>query len=151
MMPNYTAIYYINWNRLLSWSVDQALMLPKQKAWLEALYVPINTVYNRFLTYREDAHFRIVTNGQMCRLRGALNTKFDTIQRRITITQGGDSILYAYTIAENQSQYLPQYLGNGISDFVVNVPIEIEPFGEDIKRLIETYKRPTKTYTINYV
>lgn len=144
-------IYKIDWSKFITMNMPELLLKTKQLSWLRGLISPLVSSHNAFLAFIEDYDFRIVTNGQVCRLRGALNTKFDPTLRRITIAKGSADKLYVFTHAENNPQYLTKYLGVGGGNFIVNVPVILLGNDAAIRLLIDTYKRPTKTYTINYV
>lgn len=146
-------IYNLDWYKFAIWNIAAVLQQNKLVVFVKALLQPVITLHDDFSAYQNQTRFVLHTTGQVCRLRGALNTVFDTTLRRITITDGliGE-VLYAYTVAENNPQYLPQFLHdtNGYQ-FIVNVPVSLIGNDADIRRFINTYKLPTTKYIINYV
>jgi hypothetical protein len=146
-------IYNMDWWKFAIWNIPEQLQLSRLVVFLKAILQPINMLYNDFLLYQTYTRGVIKTNGQVCKLRGALNSNFDPSLRRITITGGViQQVLYVYTMAENKPQYLPQYL-NDIDgyQFIVNIPQALSINDASFRLFINTYKLPTTKYIINYV
>lgn len=127
-------------------------------------------VHGGFMSWRERTDRRLECNGQVCRLRGALNDLFDPKERRIAICDGDvrggqDGGLRMFVRAEERHVLVPRRNGeramilnrrgfSGASgyDFWILIPALLR--GEiDETRLnatVGTYKLASKIWAINY-
>lgn len=144
-------IYKLNATKMIELTYQYSLLLPNAFKAIKSFVAPLVTLNGYFNLYRKQTYFEIETNGQVCKLRGGLNTKFDYTLRRIYITDGvGGTIRRAYKENENKPLYLPTYLQVSGTDFIVNIPVELSPLETDIKLFLNKFKLPTKTYQIIY-
>lgn len=79
------SIYNINWFRLVKMLVLPAVNKPTLLAFINAALAPLRTNYDTFLSFKEDAEYRVKHNGQICYLQKMLNDKFDNSLRRIKV------------------------------------------------------------------
>lgn len=134
------------------------LRKPLQIAVLYAYTKPLEVLYIKWQNYRNDNLYKLNHNGQICRLREALNDGFDISLRRIYIDgDGGDAQrTYIYTPGENQTKYLGTlYIRNSLefadngADFIVYVPGSImQTQSFEVRALIDFYKMSSKRYLI---
>lgn len=149
--------YDINYNKLAVLLLPTFLRKPKIVSFVQALFLPIDTLHYQWQLKREDDWYKIDHTGQVCKLRKALNDKLDPQERRIYIDDG-DSFprKYIYTGAENKPVHLgkifinknSEYVGTG-ADFIVFVPEEIiSSQFHLLDSIIKFYKLASKRYQI---
>lgn len=150
--------YNINFYKLAFDWLFVDLRKPRLLAFIYAVIRPLVTLHNAWKSYRAANIYKLEHNGQVCRLRKALNDAFDLDLRRIYIDgTGGEAMrTYIYTPAENQTKYLGTiYLYNSLefvdtgADFLVYVPASIVaslPF--ELRAMIDFYKLGGKRYLI---
>lgn len=163
-------IYNVNIKRLALLVLPTWLRRPLVGALIYAGVSPLGRLLQELRTYRDATSYRLRHNGQVCRLRGALNDMFDPKERRITISDGSaaggpDSCLRLFARAEEKHELVPCRNGSramilnrrgfsGVSgyDFWVSIPAQLR--GEiDETRLsaaVNTYKLVSKRWAINY-
>ncbi len=132
----------------------------KMQAYVMALVKPLDDVHYQFLQKRKENLYIMAHNGQKCYLRAALNDKFNTTARRITIDDGQlYDAEYIYTDAEiNQQPALADYLplvlyqnadlADTAVDFYVRVPADLIYNKYEMEYLIDFYKLASKRYKI---
>jgi hypothetical protein len=149
--------YKIDFDKLILLLLPTFLRKPVLFGYIRALIAPIASLHYKWSRMRVDNIVKMSYNSQRCYLRKALNDKYDTDLRRITIdgTLGVEQD-YIYTPAENSPvflgvMYLEQdfnYVSSKV-DFLVNVPREIMNFKlNEIVATLEFYKLPGKQYQI---
>lgn len=146
-------MYKLDFEQLIAWCLTGATRKEWTIAWLMALLAPLLTLHNKFLSFIKMTEIEIKTNGQVCKLEKALNSRFDPGLERIMIEDAEDAdIVFAYLASENKPVYLPTFLtaGTGL-DFIVKVPSEYAIYIQDIKAFIDHFKLPTTKYTIVYI
>ncbi|WP_295668643.1 hypothetical protein, partial [uncultured Mucilaginibacter sp.] len=122
--------YKLDYDKLVLLLLPSFLRKPIVFGYAKGLVSPIASLYDKWSMIRIANLKKLSYNCQRCYLRGALNDKFDSDLRRITI---GDTLnldqTYIYTPAENLDVYLgtmwlePEfnYAGTAV-DYLVNVP-----------------------------
>lgn len=150
--------YNVNFYKLCFDFMLVSLRKPIELAVLYAYTKPLVTLQIKWLNYRRENLYILDHTGQICRLRGALNDKFDNELRRIYIDGDGGAAerTYIYTPAENQTKYLGKlYLYNALefgdngADFIVYVPSEImETQNFEVRAQIDLYRAGGKRYLI---
>ncbi|QEE51030.1 hypothetical protein FUA48_16035 [Flavobacterium alkalisoli] len=135
----------------------------KNIRFLSVLLKPIETVYYNWFQLRKENIYKLNHNGQVCYLRKSLNDKFDTVLRRIYITNGQiNETAVIYTEAEQQDEYIgseteEDFLwlytegetGDTGLDFIVYVPQEVYDNSlHSVNAHIRFYKAGGKRYTI---
>lgn len=130
------------------------------QAYVRELVKPLDDIHYQFIQKRKENLYILAHNGQKCYLRAALNDKFDTTARRITIDDGQlYDAEYIYTDAEINEQpaladYLPLVLYQNADladtavDFYVRVPADLIYNEYEMKYLIDFYKLASKRYKI---
>lgn len=132
-------------------------------ALLNILIEPMQVLRGQLLSFIPEIESEFTVNGQICRLRGVLNDRFDPTARRIRITNAvrlqnqclylvaEEKPLYIYTTAENKSVtvYTRTDYSN-VEDFnvVMNGLVLTGTLRSEITLIVNKYKLPTKTYKI---
>ncbi|AUS07352.1 hypothetical protein C1A40_14005 [Tamlana carrageenivorans] len=136
--------------------------LRKQKlfAYIKALLLPVNDLYDLWANNRSDNIYKLKHNGQVCYLRKSLNDEFDTTLRRIYIGNGNKyTRQYIYTRAEQKPKFLGKvylrsrtdYADTGL-DFIVYVPTNIvDTRLYELEAWIDSYKEGVKRYKIEKI
>lgn len=153
--------YDINFPELIRQTLPVELRKKKMKSWLLSLIKPANLLYNRFLAFKASILYELDHNGQVCRLRKALNDKFDNIDRRIYIEDAPVKLpLYIHRRVEGKPVYIRRrseaapvyiYRRSELSfggKFIVKVPVSLVYDAGAMKLLINKYKLAGKAYTI---
>lgn len=158
-------MFQINWNNIVNWLMHPDLKTDINMAFLNVVKTPLQYVYNKFTTYRNEVNYKLNHNGQVCYLRGALNDSLDVDQRRITVEDSGDEqpvMLYPdeseepviidpdsgddIVILQKDSGYL-----NSGYDFIVVMPEYItDATLYRVMALVDFYKLAGKRYDVNY-
>ena len=149
--------YRVDFDKLILLLLPTFLRKPVLFGYVRALITPIASLHYKWSRMRADNLVKMSYNSQRCYLRAALNDKYDTDLRRITIdeTLGVDQD-FIYTRAENLDvflgvMYLEQdfnYVSSKV-DFLVNVPREIMNAKiNEIVATLEFYKLAGKQYQI---
>lgn len=149
--------YKIDFYKLGILLLPTFLRQPALIAFLQALLVPIDSLYYNWVLFRSDNLYKIQHNGQICYLQKVLNDQLDCSLRRIYIGDGNRyKRQYLYTYGENKPYYLGKmflyqnldYADTGV-DFIVFVPktlLETAPY--ELKYLVDFYKIGGKRYKI---
>jgi len=154
--------YKVDYKRLVILLLPSFLRKPVIIGYIQSLISPIESLYDDWSVFRSDSLYsgnlyKVQHTGQICYLRKALNDRFDSILRRITIGDGNRfKRKYLFTIPENRPEYLgtlflhqnSDYADTGV-DFIVWVPTQIinqQPY--ELKAVIDFYKAGGKRYKI---
>jgi hypothetical protein len=152
--------YKVDYNRLAVLMLPTFLRKPILVGYVQSLLVPIDKLYYNWSIFRKDNLYKVEHNGQICKLRKALNDRFDPSERRIYIGDGNrNERQYLYTTGENKPKYLgtmflhqnSDYADTGV-DFIVFAPNEIiNALPYELKAQIEFYKPGGKRYKIEAI
>ncbi|MCV9929530.1 hypothetical protein OIU83_17850 [Flavobacterium sp. LS1R49] len=97
----------IDYNRLGILLLPTFLRKQSIVAYVQTLLIPIKSLHYIWSNWRIENIYKIEHSGQVCSLRGSLNDKFDSIQRRIRIGEGNiHDVLYIYTEGEHQDVFI---------------------------------------------
>ncbi len=154
-------MFGINFNNVVVWLIPKVLRTSFNVAWLKALVVPVVTVYNQLLTFKDEVLYKLSHNGQVCHLQGALNDTFDISLRRIYISDaGGDVVTLIHRDTDEKVLVLQDdtapftihndsaYFG-GSYDFIVNIPYQFsEADMYRLRALVDYYKLAGKRYDV---
>lgn len=166
-------VYIINWSTFVSDYLIIAFRVRSIKAWCSAIISPIKQLHTDFLTYREEALYRVRHNSQIASMEDALNDKFDQRLRRIRIINSEFKAglyfyepeekreVFFYEPEENRPVYFSEpdsFDGDGV-DFIVAVPDDLKPLNEPEEKalltlmtgLVDYYKLYSKNYKIIWV
>jgi hypothetical protein len=134
--------YLIDWKIFVVQRLPYVLRKPLHLAWLNSLVAPFVTLHNGFLNAIATYRIKAKITPQVRILRGALNDAFDSVERRITIVDGGqDAYLFIYNVVESKPLYLPKYItGASAASFMVKIPIDIVGQIDVIYSFVKTYK-----------
>ena len=161
-------IFNVNIKRLALLTLPSWLRRPLVGALIYAGVTPLGRMLQELRAYRNATNYRLSHNGQVCKLRGALNDEFDPELRRIEI-EDRDSMesreaSTAWRRETGRWVMVPQSGGGAVSihregfsgtsgyDFWVTVPEDLRD-GETETRLraiVNMYKLASKRYAINY-
>ncbi len=163
-------IYRVNMRRLALLTLPTWLRRPVAGALIYAGVRPLNRLVRELWGFRQETAYRLGHNGQVCKLRAALNDIFDPRLRRITIEdwQGeasgtGDSgVVWQRETAREvkifrRGQGVFRLRREGYSelrgyDFWVGVPDELNNRATEtrLRAVINMYKPAGKRYAISY-
>jgi hypothetical protein len=152
--------YKVDYNRLAVLMLPTFLRKPILVGYVQSLLVPIDKLYYNWSIFRNENLYKVQHNGQICKLRKALNDRFDPSERRIYIGDGNRyERQYLYTTGENKPKYLGKmflfqnsdYADTGV-DFIVYAPKKtINELPYELKAQIEFYKPGGKRYKIEAI
>lgn len=160
--------YKVNIKRLALLTLPTWLRRPIATALLYAGVSPLSRQLQELRTLREETSYRVKHNGQVCKLRGALNDAFDSKQRRIKV-EDEESGLAAGSLVylRNEERELPVperstgraviingrgYGGVSGYDFWVTLPRALRGEADEtrLRATVNRYKLASKRWTINY-
>lgn len=99
--------FKIDWNILALDNLPVTLRKPSTAALAQILLKPLGSLYYKWYNWRQGNIYKLEHTGQVCSLEGSLNDMFDSIERRIYITDGQFyDTFYVYTEAEEQSRFI---------------------------------------------
>lgn len=148
--------YNLNIDRLLVLLTPTFLRSKVFLGLLGSMSEPLSNVQNQFLENRSSNLYNLAHNGQVCKLRAALNDRFDVALRRIYINDGDkQQRQYIYTKGEQKPKFLGtiflydsgEYEDTGI-DFTVWLPIDLKYNAFEMEAMIKFYKLASKRYQI---
>lgn len=157
----------IHQTNIRKWVVDMLptfLRKPLIIAFLICIISPVIRIIDALRSWMMDLEIRTYANGQVCRLEYLLNRFFDPVKKRIKISD----VVYrgAIPIAYRDVHHPVYVAGNGKSNptspiaasqrrddkgqhlFVIRIPQGVSE--AEVKRVVDKYKLPTKSYTIIY-
>ncbi len=149
-------MFDIDFNNVVVWLLPRRIRTVFNITYLKALISPIVDIYNRFHEYRNDVNYKLAHNSQVCYLEAALNDAFDTIDRRIYLSEsGGETVTLINRDTDGEALIVHDddnggivihndsaYFG-GSYDFIVNIPYQFtEAELHRLKALVEYYKLP---------
>ena len=142
------------------------LRLEVHGAFVEVMKNVLQPLYTNFYDYFNQKKYELTFNGQVILLEHLLNDYYDNVQRRIHIDDSlENSNIYIFNKIEgNEKRYLFNSLENGsktylfnkseiesLKDFTIFIPSSVA-FGEvQLKKLVDKYKLPGKSYNIQLV
>ena len=142
------------------------LRTPITNVLLNTVRLTFQGLYNSFYETFNITKYNLTFNGQVCMLEHLLNDKYDTTLRRIEIIQdqAGKSTYLFNKIEQNESTYLFSKVENGhntfiynksevigLNDFIIQIPSDVV-FGEiQLRKLVDKYKLPDKSYSIEII
>lgn len=152
--------YNVDWNRLVVLLLPTALRKARIIGYLQAMIFPVSQLHYQWKQKQYEHYYKLYHNGQVCKLRRALNDELDVSLRRIYIGDGNSfPRKYIYTRAESKPVFIgkmfiyqnDEYTNTG-ADFTVYVPAEIVNTKiHELKALIEFYKLASKRYKIQAI
>ena len=107
--------YKVNIKRLALLTLPTWLRRPIVGALIYAGVTPLNRLLQELRTLREETSYRVNHNGQVCKLRGALNDAFDAKERRIKVEDedsGGTEGARVYLRSEERELPVPERRDN---------------------------------------
>lgn len=156
-------MFQINFKSLAISIITPAMRFSFLLAYCECFLYAIHTLYIKLLSFRDSVAYRNYHTSQVWALEKALNDRFDSDNRGISIEDGERLSFVALCRRIDNS---PKYLGkiyivgsesnnNGI-DFVIKIPSS-NPVHRNVsvRRALEQvtnyYKLPSKTYKIQSI
>ncbi len=163
-------VYIVDFSALIKLVLPTFLRQVKRLAYLNSLLKPLKEHYNGFVTYKDDAIYRVSHNGSITLLQKVLNDAFDDTERRIYIrnVQRNDSLrIYTEAASKEVGVYTPakKALRSSFSfdtetvDFIVHIPIEYQDANElllnkfllKVRSQVDYYKLFAKKYKIEWI
>jgi len=155
-------IFTVIWSKLVTWHVPDFLRMPVMLAFIKALVIGINDLHTRFLTFRSFVNYQLSITPQVCYMEKALNDKYDTEQRRITIVDASENLpVVLWMKAENKPKKLyTKVEGNPVTlftkgetaqftvDFIVKVPVFVDFDINEMTQFVNSYRLPGRTFKI---
>lgn len=160
-------LFNIDMKRLALLAMPTWLRRPLAAALVFAGMVPLCRMLFDLREFRRQTAYRVGHNGQVCRMRGALNDAFDPLRRRIRVEDAPvcpplviyrrETGIWELVSPRDTSGALTIYRrgfgGAGGFDFLVSVPAELS--GEDsadrrIRALVGSYKLAGKRFDVTY-
>ena len=160
--------YDVNFKRLALLLLPTFWRRPLFAAMAYAAVSPLQWLHTRFMLWRRDTDYRLLHNGQVCRLRGLLNDLFDPVDRRITVTEEvsnvGNIVLHRREVqravrlparGSGRMVVLNRRGYGGVSgyDFWVNIPLALYDKLDitQVRAVVDAYKLASKRFSINYI
>ncbi len=164
------SVYDLHIKRLALLLLPTHYRRPLIAAFAQSFTEGVARVHGCFMSWREKTDRRLEYNGQVCRLRGALNDLFDPKERRITISDGNvrgsqEGSLRVFVRTEERHELVPQRNSDGAMilnrrgfsgisgyDFFVSIPAQLRGEIDEIRlrATVNTYKLVSKRWAINY-
>ena len=160
-------IYEVNMKRLALLTLPTWLRRPLVGALIYAGVSPLGRLLHELRTYRDATGYRLRHNGQVCKLRGALNDAFDP-ERRIKVEDAEGSGAGGALVYERSEgrPLLPGRRDNGRAelingrgyggasgyDFLVTVPLSLQGKIDEsrLRATVDGYKLASKRWTARY-
>lgn len=161
-------IFNVNIKRLALLTLPSWLRRPLAGALIYAGVTPLGHQLQELRAYRSATRYRLSHNGQVCKLRGALNDEFDPELRRIEIedleSMESREASTAWQRETGRWVMIPQrgsgaaiihregFSGTSGYDFWVSVPDELRDVETEtrLRAIVNMYKLASKRYAINY-
>ncbi|KAA6335610.1 hypothetical protein EZS27_016177 [termite gut metagenome] len=132
-------------------------------AWLLSLCRPVMTLYNLFMTNRDNNLYKLQITGQVCYLRKLLNDAFPDAQGAIRIADNQKTGVWQYSYDEDVPDkclliedagtlFYDKYTISKDVEFIVMVPATLHTVNNEakIRSLLNNYKLLSKSYLIQY-
>ncbi len=167
-MSRGNGIFNVNIKRLALLALPTWLRRPLVGALIYAGVSPLGRQLQELRAYRSATRYRLSHNGQVCKLRGALNDEFDPELRRIEIedleSMESREASTAWQRETGRWVMIPQrgsgaaiihregFSGTSGYDFWVSVPDELRDVETEtrLRAIVNMYKLASKRYVINY-
>jgi hypothetical protein len=150
----------IDLKKIAIWLTPVWLRKPTVLVFIMATTWPLRQVYNSFQAFVAAKLYRLNHNGQVCYLEAVLRDSFDTVQRRIWISDfDGKERIYFWPQLDNRDvdfsetlYFWPDsdYADSGI-DFTIHLPADVVTNDAQmayLKSLTNEYKLAGKNYNI---
>lgn len=170
MKSNDDAIYKVEIKRLALLTLPPWLRHPVAGALVYAGVAPLGLLLRELRELRDETSYRMGHNGQVCKLRGALNDMFDKERRGIRVIDGWDAesaggmrvwqrsmerwVMVRHRVDGRCLTVNSRgYGGTGATDFVVAVPMRLRGVADEVvmRALVGSLKLAGKRYEITYV
>lgn len=160
--------YNVNVKRLALLTLPTWLRRPLVGALIYAGVNPLGRLLQELRAFRETTGYRLRHNGQVCKLRGALNDEFDPELRRIKIEDSdsaekreassvwqrevGRWTMLPRRGAGAASIHREGFSGTSGYDFWVTVPEELRTAETEtrLRAVVNMYKLASQRFAINY-
>jgi hypothetical protein len=163
-MPTKDNIYKVDWFKLVSWALPSILFKPKMFTWCKALVAPIVMVHNDLLVFRKAKLYELSIDSRIGSIVGYLNKRYDS-NNRIYITNGQKGVeQFIFLDTEAETDYLFEdanteqmyvYNSNEVgatpAQFIVWLPLVLQPKELEITAIIKQIKLPSKRFQIQYI
>lgn len=163
-MPTNANIYKVDWFKLVSWLLPNALFKPKMYAWCKALVAPIVMVHNDLLIFRKAKLEELTLTPQIGSIVYYLNKRYDSAAMSIYITNGQRGIdQYIFNEIETETDwcfddasieqmyvYNDADVGATPAQFIVWLPVALQPKSLEIAALITIQRLPGKRFQLQY-
>lgn len=157
-------VYKVNIKKLALLTLPTWLRKPLLSALIYAGVSPLSRLVHDLRKFRSSTNYRLQHNGQVCKLRGALNDEFDPEERRIYIEDHDSTsrveLSTIYLRSEKKWVMVPQrgtgsviinsrgFAGTSGIDFWIYAPSELSNELTRMKAFVNSYKLASKRFTI---
>ncbi|MBD5199241.1 MAG: hypothetical protein HDS83_02450 [Bacteroidales bacterium] len=158
------SVYKVNIKKLAILTLPTWLRKPLLSALIYAGVSPLSRLVHDLRKFRTSTNYRLQHNGQVCKLRGALNDEFDPEERRIYIEDHDSTsrveLSTIYLRSEKKWVMVPQretgsviinsrgFAGTSGIDFWIYAPSELSNVRTRMKAFVNSYKLASKRFTI---
>lgn len=159
-------IYRVNVKRLALLALPTWLRRPIVGALIYAGVSPLGRLLQDLRACRDATSYRLGHNGQVCKLRGALNDLFDPVMRRIVIedARADESTYPTHIWMRDAGRWLlvreraggvtiiggRGFAGSGGHDFVVVLPVDLAIDESRLRAVVNAYKLASMRFAIVY-
>lgn len=144
-------MYALDLNILINWLLPSSTRKGRMLAWLNALVAPVKMLHGKFLIFSNTTRSGIYITGQKRILQYYLNRFWlGSAPIEVYDTDQAEPV-YIFTENENQPVYLPVFITGSAVDFIVQLPLDLQPYESAIRAFVNKYKLPTKRYEIIYL
>jgi hypothetical protein len=147
-------VFNIDHQKLIAWLVPARIRRTRLLAFLKVMISGVVFLYQDFTRFRAAKLYQLKITPQVCYLETLLNDRYDSVQRRIYITDGIDKppfYIYIHPELKPRSIFLssegkPRYIytagESGLlqDDFIVMVPVDIAFEPAEMRSLVKAYK-----------
>jgi hypothetical protein len=159
--------YVIDYVKYVTRGIPETFQLPIVVSLVLVISAPVVLVYNLLLAFRNQILYKLMITPQVVYLEKMLNDRYDTEERRITITDAKEyNAVFIFKKIELKPVflflksevgflstffYLKNETGQFTWDFIVNVPVLVDFNMNELTALVNTYKLPAKTFKIKII
>lgn len=159
-------VYRVNVRRLALLALPTWLRRPVVGALVYAGVSPLGRLLQELRAFRGATSYRLGHNGQVCKLRGALNDLFDPVMRRIVVEDAvADESRYPTSLwVREAGRWLSVreraggvtvvggrgFAGSGGYDFVVVLPVDLVVDECRLRAVVNVYKLASMRFAIVY-
>ena len=166
-------VYIVDHERFVNLNLPTFLRTAITGSWLNALVKPLKELYNTFIDFKADSVYKVSHDASVVLMQKVLNDYFDNTLRRIRINnvQQVDLLRFYPFVSNKKFAFYDDGSDNmngfkpflesdpNAADFVVNIPIALQPGTQDeldnfllkVRAQLDYYKLYAKKYRIEWI